>query len=120
VTDAVNAIFVLDPPRFMQRTPHGYHDKTRIETDLRAAGFAEIRIETVPKTSVAPSPRHAAIAYCQGTPLRNEIEARGGTHLDEVTNLVEQAIAHAYGKGAVSGRIQAHVVTARAACIQSA
>ena len=35
--------------------------------------------------SQAPSPRHPAVAYCQGTPLRNEIEARDASRLDEAT-----------------------------------
>ncbi|HTK02690.1 MAG TPA: class I SAM-dependent methyltransferase [Bordetella sp.] len=113
VTDVVNAMFVLDPPRFLPRTPHGYHDIKRIEADLHTACFSDVRIETMAQVSTAPSPRHPAIAYCQGTPLRNEIEARGGTRLEEVTTHAAEGIARTYGKGAVSGKIQAHIVTAR-------
>ena len=79
---------------------------------MRAAGFSTIQIETVARKSVAPSPRHPAIAYCQGTPLRNEIEARDATALESVTTSATEAIAKAYGDGAVSGKIQAHVVVA--------
>lgn len=112
VTEAVSTVFPSDPPRFLARTPHGYHDVDKIETDLRAAGFSTIQIETVAGSSVAPSARHAAIAYCQGTPLRNEIEARDETALESVTNSVTDAIVKACDDGVISGRIQAHVVVA--------
>ena len=86
VTETVSNIFPSDPPLFLARTPHGYHDVDAIEADLRAAGFLTIQIETVARSSVAPSPRHPAIAYCQGTPLRNEIEARDAAGLESVTD----------------------------------
>lgn len=113
VSDAVMSLFPQDPPRFLARTPHGYHEKNRIEADLRSAGFADIQIETVAHVSAAPSPRNAALAYCQGTPLRNEIEARDKAVLEHATSHAAQAIARAYGNGAVSGKIQAHVIAAR-------
>jgi ubiquinone/menaquinone biosynthesis C-methylase UbiE len=113
VTDAVTALYVLDPPRFLARTPHACHHTGRIQEDLRTAGFTGIQIETLARVSAAPSPRHPAIAYCQGTPLRNEIEARDKAGLERATTQATEAIAHAYGKGAVSGKIQAHVIAAR-------
>lgn len=67
VTAAAAAVFPDDPPRFLARTPHGYHDVAQIEADLRDAGFSSISITTVEETSRAPSPRHPAVAYCQGT-----------------------------------------------------
>ena len=77
VTTALAASYPDDPPRFLARTPHGYHDRGAIERDLEAAGFDALpRFETVAARSRAASPRTPALAYCQGTPLRNEIEAR--------------------------------------------
>ena len=52
-----------------------------------------------------------AIAYCQGTPLRNEIEARGAERLGEATDRAAAAIAQRFGRGAVDGKIQAHIIT---------
>ncbi|MEX2298733.1 MAG: SAM-dependent methyltransferase, partial [Dongiaceae bacterium] len=112
VTDALAAYFPDDPPRFLARTPHGYHDPRAIRADLEAAGFSEIEVATIEKTSVAPTPRHPAIAYTQGTPLRNEIVARDAGALDAATDAAARAIAARYGDGPVSGRIQAHVATA--------
>src|SRR6516165_1055066 len=40
VTQALAVIFPNDPPRFMARTPHGYHDVERIREQLPAAALA--------------------------------------------------------------------------------
>lgn len=112
VSHAVAALFPRDPPRFIACTPHGYHDVALIREELRRAGFTDISIETREKTSHAPSARHVAIAYCQGTPLRNEIEVRDASLLALATDRVSQAIAERHGDGPVSGKIQAHVVVA--------
>ena len=111
VTSALESVFPKDPPRFLARTPHGYHDTRAIERDLAAAGFGAARIDTVAARSRAASPRIPAIAYCQGTPLRNEIEARGAARLGEATDVAAEAIAARFGRGAVDGKIQAHVVS---------
>jgi SAM-dependent methyltransferase len=112
VTQAVSRIFPKDPPRFLARTPHGYHDPGLIEDELRLAGFASSSMTTLEELSVAPSPAHAAIAYCQGTPLRNEIVARDPDLLGYVTDQVTEAIGNRFGNGMVSGTIKAHVVEA--------
>jgi hypothetical protein len=112
VTDTAAAVFPDDPPRFLARTPHGYHDTALIREELGNAGFSRIFITTLEKTSRAPSPRHPAVAYCQGTPLRNEIEARDASLLDWTTDRATQAISERYGKSQVSGKIQGHVIVA--------
>ena len=111
VTTSLASFFPADPPRFMARTPHGYHDRAAIEQDLRGAGFTTAaQITTIAARSTAPSARHAAIAYCQGTPLRSEIEARDAARLGEATEACADAIARRFGGGAVDAAIQAHVV----------
>jgi SAM-dependent methyltransferase len=111
VTAALAGHFPEDPPRFMARTPHGYFDREAIFGDLASAGFsAEPRFETLAARSRARTARVPAIAYCQGTPLRNEIEARAGAGLAEATEACAAAIASRFGHGPVDGRIQAHVV----------
>jgi ubiquinone/menaquinone biosynthesis C-methylase UbiE len=112
VTQALATLFPQDPPRFMARIPHGYHDVEEIRAQLAAAGFSQIAVETLEHTSKAPSPRDPAIAYCQGTPLRNEIEARDPARLDEATTRATEALAQRFGRGAVEGRIRAHVIAA--------
>jgi ubiquinone/menaquinone biosynthesis C-methylase UbiE len=114
VTTALAAVFPDDPPRFMARIPHGYHDKAAIRNDLAQGGFrAAPQIVTVTETSAADSPRIPAVAYCQGTPLANEIQSRGPSRMEEATAAAERAIARRFGAGAIQGKIQAHVVTVR-------
>ena len=114
VTGALAALFPEDPPLFMARTPHGYHDVARIREELSAGGFRNISIETVDHTSKAGSARDVAVAYCQGTPLRNEILARDASRLEEATNAAEAALTKRFGNGAVEGLIRAHVISASA------
>ncbi|HNB27902.1 MAG TPA: class I SAM-dependent methyltransferase, partial [Alphaproteobacteria bacterium] len=44
VTRTLARIFPDDPPRFLARTPHGYHDTALIGGELRGAGFAPVAI----------------------------------------------------------------------------
>ena len=112
-TIALGKMFPDDAPRFMNRTPHGYHDKAVIRTDLERAGFRDISIETRSEVSRAPSPEYVAIALCQGTPLRSEIEARDANKLQAATDIVAEALRSRHGSGAVEGKIQAIVIEAR-------
>jgi SAM-dependent methyltransferase len=112
VTDALATLFPHDPPRFMARTPHGYHDLDTIAADLRAGGFAvPPDMATVAARSRADSARIVAIAYCQGTPLRNEIEARDKSGLAAATDIAMAALERRFGAGPVDGKIQAHVIS---------
>ena len=111
VTEAAATVFPVDPPRFLARIPHGYHDVELIRDEVKKAGYSAVSISTVANVSTAPSPRHAAIAFCQGTPLRNEIEARDAKLLDVVIDRAALAISQHYGTGVVSGNIRAHVIT---------
>ncbi len=111
VTTAMASLFPADPPRFLARTPHGYSDHRTIERDLAMGGFtAAPQISTIAARSRAPSCRIPAVAYCQGTPLRNEIEARDASRLDKATDIATEALARRFGRGAVDGKIQAHIV----------
>lgn len=112
VTNALARIFPHDPPRFLARTPHGYHDKDLIRSDLAAAGFSDVAIDTRAEQSRASSPRVPAVAYCQGTLLRNEIDAREAGSLASATDYAEAAIADRHGRGAVAAKIQAHFIVA--------
>lgn len=112
VMQALAEVFPDDPPRFMERTPHGYHDVDQIRAELASAGFTDIAIEAVDHRSRAASARDVAIAYCQGTPWRNEIEARDATRLEEATDRSAEALAKRFGNGPVDGRIRAFVIEA--------
>jgi ubiquinone/menaquinone biosynthesis C-methylase UbiE len=112
VTNALATIFPDDPPRFLARTPHGYHDTDLIRSELEAAGFSRVLIETRAEQSRASSARLPAVAYCQGTLLRNEIEAREAGTLESATDYAESVIADRHGRGEIAAKIQAHVILA--------
>ena len=114
VTNALASVFPDDPPRFLARTPHGYHDTALIRDELEQAGFSRVVVETIAEQSRASSPRAAAVAYCQGTPLRNEIEARDAEKLESATAYAATVIAGKHGGGEVAAKIQAHVIAAAA------
>lgn len=112
VTESLAQLFPQDPPRFLARTPHGYHDAESISADLKSAGFTKVAVDEVEYVSKSSSPSDPAVAYCQGTPLRNEIEARGPLRLEEATQHAADALARRFGTGAIEGRIRALVFTA--------
>ena len=74
--------------------------------------IAKIVVDAVDQRSKAASPRVPAVAFCQGTPLRNEIEARDPSRLEEATNRAAEALARRFGNGAVDGAIRALVISA--------
>lgn len=114
VQQAMAARYPADPPQFFARTPFGYHDAAAITADLRRAGFAEVAVEVLDRTSSAASARHAAIALCQGTPMRGEIEAREPGGLSAATDAAEAALVARFGTGRLEAPTQAVVATARA------
>lgn len=111
VTRSLKTLFPSDPPQFLARIPHGYHDPATISQDLAHGGFAGTpQVATLSARSRADSSRTVAIAYCQGTPLRSEIEARGASRLAEATDAAANALTSRFGPGPVDGKIQALII----------
>jgi SAM-dependent methyltransferase len=112
VTRSLETLFPNDPPQFLARIPHGYHDAGAIRQDLARAGFPRTpEVTTLTERSRAESSRIPALAYCHGTPLRNEIETRGASRLAEATDAAADAIRSRFGSGPVDGKIQALVIS---------
>jgi len=112
VTRAVGELYPDDPPVFLARTPHGHGSRAEIDADLTAAGFSRRTFVERDDVSPAASAESAAIAYCQGTPLRNEILARDPDGLERATAHATEAIRSRFGDGPIEGRISATIVTA--------
>jgi SAM-dependent methyltransferase len=112
VNEAVAGLFPQDPPGLMVRTPYGYYDTKLIAQQLRTAGLTVISSETVELRSVASSARDLAIGFCQGSPLRSEIEARDAARLGEATDAATMALLTRFGSGPLTGSMRAHVVMA--------
>ena len=112
VTDAVSALHEDNPPVFLARTPYGHGSPAEIESDTKAAGFSNCVIDQRDEVSRANSPELPAVAFCKGTPLRNEIEEREPGGLDRATAAATEAIRERYGSGPVEAPISAVVVRA--------
>jgi len=114
VVDALRELFPDDPPVFLANVAHGYHDPDVMRADVAAGGFAETAtVEAVEVTSRAASFRDPAIGFCQGSPMRNEIETRHPGRLHDATEASAAAVEARFGTNDISGPIRAYVVTAR-------
>ena len=113
VTQALATMFTDDPPRFLARIPYGYHDVDVIRADVLAAGFdSTSTIDTVSARSRAATCAIPAIGFCQGTPLRTEIEARDPGGLAAATAVAAAAIGKRFGQTNIDSGMRAHVITA--------
>jgi SAM-dependent methyltransferase len=112
VNDAVAAMFPDDPPAFMARTPFGYSDRGRLESDLRVAGFTSVAIEEVALEGDIDSADGPATGLTQGTPLRGEIESRDPSRLLEATRASADAMRRHFGEGRFRAPLRALIVTA--------
>lgn len=110
--EVLAAMFPDDPPDFMARVPHGYHDVDRVASDLQAAGFGDVAMDTVDKVTTAPSAETVATAFCQGTPWRAELEARRPGGLEAVTREAAEALGRRLGPGPITMPLRAIVVSA--------
>ncbi|WP_188782666.1 class I SAM-dependent methyltransferase [Nocardioides phosphati] len=111
VSDAVSAARPGESLDFIRRTPHGYADRERITAELVEAGFAEVEVglHQAPSRTTAAE---AAVAFCQGTPLRAHIEA-SSLDLAEATELARVAVEERWGEGPFEAPIGWLQVTAR-------
>jgi SAM-dependent methyltransferase len=111
VATAVAAMFPGDPPSFLSRTPYGYSDRSVIQRDLSAGGFlAHAQLTTIAKRSRADSGNIPAIAFCLGTPLKNEIDARDPTRVATAVDVSTQALVARFGDVGLDSRMQACIV----------
>jgi ubiquinone/menaquinone biosynthesis C-methylase UbiE len=112
VTESLASVFPDNPPQFLPRTPHGYSNIEEIASELKKSGFISApSFETISARSIASEPSIPAIAYCQGTPLRNEIENRDRSLLEHATEIATVALIERFGTGTIDGKIQGHVAT---------
>lgn len=115
VERALGELFPEDPPKFLSRTPFGYFDIDEITNDLRAGGFTgSLSVETVADFTRAESAAFAAVAFCQATPMHNEILSRDTSIFEHAKDFARAALEERFGDGAIEGKMQAHVFSIRA------
>jgi SAM-dependent methyltransferase len=108
VQGALASMFPDRPIDFMSRVPHGYFDPDCIRHDLRSGGLdGPASIEFVNLPTTAESPRVPAVALCQGTPMRLEIEARDPAAVPLATDVATVAVSERFGSGRVTGASRA-------------
>jgi len=113
VTRAVGTLWPEDPPQFLPRAPHGYYDEAVIQSHVAGGGFVTpAGFEALEVRSRAVSSELPAVAYCQGTPLRGEIEARDPTRLVEATEAATAALRDRFGATDLDSKIRGYVITA--------
>jgi SAM-dependent methyltransferase len=111
VTDALCAAAPTEAFDFLRRTPHGHFDVHALERDLGAAGYVDIRIEPMDGTSRC-TPQDGAVAYCQGTPLRGDIE-RSSLGLERATSIAAAALEASFGSATFDAPTRWFQVAAR-------
>ncbi len=107
--DALAVAFPADPPRFLE-TPYGY-EEDRVRVDMDAAGWEDVRFETLEFESTCPSASNFARGFSHGSPLTHELTARGAD-LDEATEMLGQAVIPVGGEQPFTAKLSAFVITA--------
>lgn len=105
VTDALVAAAPQEPLLFMQRTPHGLYDDALLRGELAAVGFGSVTCEWVEGISRSTA-AEAALAYCQGTPLRGMLDAHPSLDPETATRIGTEALLASHGPGPIEGRIR--------------
>jgi SAM-dependent methyltransferase len=109
---AMQRLFPDNPPQFMTRGPFSYYEPEWIERDLKAAGFGDVRIDTVDLVSRSPSAEDGARGLCYGSPMGVELEEYGPGALDRVFEELSQSARKYEGPEGFEAPMRAHVVTA--------
>jgi ubiquinone/menaquinone biosynthesis C-methylase UbiE len=110
--ETMGRLFPDNPPMFMKRGPFSYGDTAQIENDLKAAGFAQVAIETVELMSRSPSAHDAASGLTYGSPMGVELAEYGEGALDRVFAEFSDGARRWEGPDGFAAPMSAHIVTA--------
>ena len=114
VTDAVGTLFPDDPPRFLARTPHGYHDVALIEADLRAAGFAAFELARSKSKAMLRPPAMSPMPTARAPLCATRSWPATPPPWKRPPPAPRRRSPEPLAKGRSPGRSRAHVITARA------
>lgn len=106
------AIYPDDPPGFF-RVPYAYSDPVQIRAELEAAGFAEISLDTVGIDAKVADWALLARGLVLGSPLIEEVRARGTVAEEAVVERFTLALRQRFGAEPGQIPLEAHVFSAR-------
>jgi ubiquinone/menaquinone biosynthesis C-methylase UbiE len=112
VDECLASLFPSNPPDFLRNLSYSYFDIASIKAQMSWAGFDAISCDRIELTSVAAA-HDIAAAFCQGTPLREEIESRAPARISEIVDEVAERMESRYGVRPCGG-MSAFVVVGRA------
>jgi ubiquinone/menaquinone biosynthesis C-methylase UbiE len=112
--ESMRELFPDNPPQFMLRGPFSYYDPEWIERDLRAAGFNDIKIESITLECRSASAEDGARGLVYGSPMGVELamDDYGSDALDRVYEKVLSAMREYEGPDGFDAPMTAHIVTA--------
>lgn len=111
VNETLIRLFPENPLPFFDM-PYGYYQIDTVKQLLSQAGFGEIEISVLPRDSVSETARQAALGFILGTPVSIQIAERGGIEVDEVVDIVEDAINDRYSRSSIQAKMQAIIFKA--------
>jgi ubiquinone/menaquinone biosynthesis C-methylase UbiE len=112
VDECLASLFPSNPPDFLRNLSYSYFDIASIKAQMSSAGFDAISCDRIELTSVAAA-HDIAAAFCQGTPLREEIERRAPARISEIVDEVAEQMESRHGVRPCGG-MSAFVVVGRA------
>jgi len=98
--EIVSEFFAVDPPQFYQ-TPFGYYKIDPIKEALQGAGFRDITISVVRNDKRVADPAKFARGVVFGSPLIDQIKARGGIDPEAVYEKIRATLAREFSSAAM-------------------
>lgn len=101
IQKAMDDMLGKDAPDFMKKGPHAFFDNTIIQQLLAGAGFQNIRLIVVQKTSVYSSPDDLVTGFVDGSPLSSFLDKLAPSQRSELKQRLHDALtaqAGQYGK----------------------
>ncbi len=104
--------FPSDPPNFFD-APFAYHRIDPIKDSLHRAGLTELRVAVLGRKTTVPDGAAFARALVYGSPVADQIRARGGIDPEQVVEELRQALPREFGANPTRLPLQAIVFEAR-------
>jgi|SRR5215204_5397561 len=103
-------VFTDNPPDFMEKGPYSFFDTTEIRRLLEEAGFTQIQIQTVAKTSSLKAAEDVANGFVDGSPLTGYLVERKAPR-EDIKKRITETVAMQYPE--LQLPMQAFVCSAR-------